>query len=127
MKDINKNYLNKSKSYFRWDCSPASFVEKSKNPISYYPPKAAPPGGAPSKSKAKALGFTKTPGKNEIAAETVLPCLFKLTYLWFINSYGFWSKPIAVYNNILICWIWNGTAWISYQVPLYLLECFICF
>lgn len=122
----NKNLIDKSKSYFRWDCTPASFVEKAKSPDSYYPPKFAPPNEIPSKYKAKALGFTKTPGDNKIAPETVLPCLFRLTYLWFNNSFALWSKPIAVYESAMVCWIWNGNTWLLYNIPLYLIECFIC-
>ncbi|WP_264851321.1 hypothetical protein [Clostridium omnivorum] len=102
-------------------------MEKAKSPNSYYPPKFVPPSGVPSKYKAKALGFTKTPGKNEIEPETVLPCLFKLTYLWFNNSFSLWSKPVALYESSILCWIWNGNTWLLYNIPLYQLECFICF
>lgn len=57
---------------------------------------------------------------------TVLPCQYRLTYIWLNNNLGFWSKPIIINQNFVICWIWNGNSWNYSKLELRDIDTFIC-
>jgi hypothetical protein len=89
-------------------------------------PKSPPPDFIPEKDKALALGFTKTPGVDVVLPSTVVPCMFKFTYIWTKNKAAFWAKPIKLSKDSLSCWNWTGSAWVSREIPLKNIDSFIC-
>lgn len=61
-----------------------------------------------------------------IFKETVIPCMFRITYLWLDDGREVWAKPIGVNDHFMSCWTWNGLTWEYSSIHLQLLECFIC-
>jgi hypothetical protein len=57
---------------------------------------------------------------------TVMPCQYKLTYVWLNNRAAFWSKVIGIEQDRINCWIWNGRSWYLSQVMLRDIDSFIC-
>jgi hypothetical protein len=98
----------------------------TETPSTSVAPQTCPPIFLPEKEKAHAMGFEKTPGTNMVSPSTVTPCLNAITHIWLKNKSRFWAKPIAVDENLITCWIWNGTTWHLSQIKLNSVECFLC-
>lgn len=95
--------------------------------LSYNSPEIPPPNLVPLKDKGKAEGNTKIPGKNIIAPSSLNHCLFKFTYIWLDNGLSFWSKPVAITNESVFAWVWNGVSWNYINIYLYLINTFLCY
>ncbi len=72
-------------------------------------PPGRPPQGPPPIRPGTPIFFP--PPNVNIFPNRLRNCLFRFTYIWLFNGRDFWFYPIAIANNFLVGFRWNGFSW----------------
>ena len=84
------------------------FTRPSISSSSLRPPSAPPPAGVPQ----------YCPALSSTGAEYITQHLRLYTYIWMKTGHSFWAYPLAVIDDRLISYAWDGKQWNLVEIEL---------